>query len=418
MGRLRQHKILQADADRVTKAALQHGDKGLWTSTANDLPGILWAQAQSFRAEPSTKGKAAKLFVLEDGTYKEVVTESQKTEYMRRAILQEDSEVPLSRDSGIRLLQQRTVGISRRAWAAFLKEQEVLQRTRAVPNQRRKGGMKLTGRGHLEMDLIEGKRKDVFDTFMLDDWYWLSIVDRLTSYTIVIYMGETKRAKVTSEHLAAGLKEMTKALRAPVLSISSDRGSEFHAETKKLLKDKGIKQIFVNRGNKIEKQNRTFQHNFYRLYKMRRGRSFTHLSDQAQTLTNNTYSKHLKMSPTEAVLRPDSELVPRFNSTRDEPESKYRAVPINAGDRVRHLLKHRKHLYGLDFKSYRGKHWSIKPVAVQLKKKVGNAWRYLVRGTWRDRDELQLANKTDAVTAATIADRRARQDKKHAGWRK
>ncbi len=63
-----QHKTLRGDADRVTKAALQHGKKGLGTSTANDLPGILWAQGQSFRAEPSTKGKAAKLFVLEDGT--------------------------------------------------------------------------------------------------------------------------------------------------------------------------------------------------------------------------------------------------------------------------------------------------------------------------------------------------------------
>ena len=99
------------------------------------------------------------------------------TDYLRGLLLKEDSDVPMARDSGYHILQQRTMGISRRAWAAFIGKQTVLQRTQNIPPERRKGGVRVEHRGHLEMDLIEGKGKDVNRTFLTDDWYWLSVVD-------------------------------------------------------------------------------------------------------------------------------------------------------------------------------------------------------------------------------------------------
>ena len=58
--------------------------------------------------------------------------------------------------------------------------------TRNIPNEQQKGGEELFKRGILEMDLIEGKGRDLHDNFgALDDWYWLSVVDVLTGYGLV-----------------------------------------------------------------------------------------------------------------------------------------------------------------------------------------------------------------------------------------
>lgn len=306
------------------------------------------------------------------------------------------------------------MGISRRVWADFLSKQGTLQRTQNIPVERRKGGVKLQERGHLECDLIEGKRKDVHATFLTDDWYWLSVVDRLTGYFLVKHQ-KNKFAKTTSRNMSAILDEMVRKLGKPILTMSSDKGGEFKAETTKMLKRRSIKQKFVDRGNRIEQCNQVFQRNFYRLYKLRRG-SFKSLEKQAIALVNNTRNKYTRKTPNEALLALDKDIASPYNNAREQSSDKYNAREIVKGDQVRHLINIRKRLKGIAYKAYRGTHWSAALHKVFDKKRIGTVYKFLVGGSWYDRDSLLLVPAVDAATEGIVKKRKSEQDKKHIAW--
>ena len=290
----------------------------------------------------------------------------------------------------------------------------MLQRTQNIPVERRKGGIKIEARGHLEMDLIEGKKKDVIVTFMTDDWYWLSVCDVLTGLLIVKRLNN-KEAGTTAQALGDVLTQFRQALGAPLLSVSSDQGSEFKGAVTRLLARRNVTQKFVDRASRIEQQNAIFQRNFYRLYKLRRG-TFHSLETQALRLVNNTRNKYTRMTPNEAVAAPDGDIAPRYNTAREQAEEDYRAVTINQGDRVRHLRNIRKRIRGIGYKAYRGDHWSKQVRHVVEKKRIGAAFKYLVAGSWYDRDALLLVPAVDAATDAILTRRKTDQDKKHALW--
>ena len=419
---MRQHKISRADIARVIAGVVAAADEkeeeknpepGVWETDENDLPKVPWAQKQAFR---TTRGAHNKLMLeaREGGAFKRVVPVEERDAFLRDTITREDSDVPLSRDSGFHILQGRCIGVSRRDWAAFIKKQAVLQQTQNIPVERRKGGIKIEARGHLEMDLIEGKRKDVIITFKTDDWYWLSVCDVLCGFLIVKRLNN-KEAGTTAGALGDLLTEMRQALGAPLLSISSDKGSEFKGAVTRLLARRNITQKYVDRASRIEQQNAIFQRNFYRLHKLRRG-TFHSLETQALRLVNNTRNKYTRMTPNEAVAAADADIAPRYNTAREESEETYRAVEINQGDRVRHLRNIRKRIRGIGYKAYRGEHWSKTVRHVVEKKRVGAAFKYLVGGSWYDRDALLLVPAVDAATDAVVTRRKSDQDKKHGVW--
>ena len=409
---MRQHKISQADIALVIAAVVSHG-KGKWETDSDDLPMVPWAQNKTFQTSRGPHNRLL-LEVKEQDVFKRIIPQEDHDKYLRSLLLKEDSDVPLARDSGYHILHQRTMGISRRVWAAFLSKQGTLQRTQNIPVERRKGGVKLQERGHLECDLIEGKRKDVHATFLTDDWYWLSVVDRLTGYFLVRHQ-KNKLAKTTARNMSSILDEMVRKLGKPVLSMSSDKGGEFLAETTKLLKRRNIKQKFVDRGNRIEQCNQVFQRNFYRLYKLRRG-SFKSLEKQALALVNNTRNKYTHKTPNEALQALDKELSTPYNNAREQSSDKYNALEIIKGDRVRHLINIRKRLKGIAYKAYRGTHWSALLHKVIDKKRIGTAYKYLVGGSWYDRDSLLLVPTVDAATDKLVQKRKSEQDKKHIAW--
>ena len=223
---MRQHKIVRADVVRVIAGVTasmddeedeKNPEPGIWQTDENDLPKILWAQKHAFR---TTRGAHNKLILeaREHDVFKRVVPVEERDAFLRDTITREDSDVPLSRDSGFHILQGRCIGVSRRDWAAFIKKQAVLQQTQNIPVERRKGGIKIEARGHLEMDLIEGKKKDVIVTFMTDDWYWLSVCDVLTGLLIVKRLNN-KEAGTTAQALGDVLTQFRQALGAPLLSV-------------------------------------------------------------------------------------------------------------------------------------------------------------------------------------------------------
>ena len=90
----------------------------------------------------------------------------------------------MSRDAGYHIVQKRTVGISRRAFAAFIRKQAVLQITRDALPEKKGVGRPAQARGNLEIDLVEAKGKDIakFIHRPTKNFYWITLIDRLTGW--------------------------------------------------------------------------------------------------------------------------------------------------------------------------------------------------------------------------------------------
>ena len=124
--------------------------------------------------------------------------------------------------------------------------------------------------------------------------------------------------------------------------MSADHGREFFSHVKKLLVSRNVKLKQVPRGSRIEKYNQDFQRTFYRLVRLNRG-SFSQIQEQAEEITNNLKSKYTKLSPADAVKRPDEELAAKFNPGR-ESKKQYKGKSPKKGDKCRVLLKMRKNI--------------------------------------------------------------------------
>ena len=91
---------------------------------------------------------------------------------------------------------------------------------------------------------------------------------------------------------------------------------EFYTDVIALLKRRKIKLILVEKGSRVEKFNQDYQRNFYRLARLHRG-TFSALEQQALDITNNTRNKNIKMTPVEALAKPDAQLVKTYNAGRE-----------------------------------------------------------------------------------------------------
>ena len=319
---------------------------------------------------------------------KRIVPQEQLASVLREILQSPESDVPMSRDSGYHILSKRFLGISRRAYMDFLAKQIPLQMTSKRPSEQTKAGYKTHKRGHLEMDLVEGKKKDFRGKGY--NWYWLVVVDRLTGLVDVEYFRK-KTALATAGALERILDRMEAKLGSPAKSMTSDDGSEFKAETKALMLERGIKHFIVGRGNKVENVNATFQKIFYRLHKIDRHRPFGAVSQQALKILNNTLCQLTGHTPNDAVEQTDLALSIPYNLRRQKPTlAKGPGTrKLSAGDQVRYLLvkRHKMTFY----KSYRGKHWSqTRHPIISVSHSVPPRF-YLGALGWKLRDELLFA---------------------------
>ena len=441
----RRYKYAAADVDRVLKHLKLHTK-----ITPNDIitrplpkprrkgktvvydepipwvrPGVLKGSFQDPKLASGPKGKHY-LYGLEDETWKRVVPAEEVTEYLRNEILSPDSRMPLSRDSAHYWLLKNTIGISRRTAYSFLEKQGALQVSKNIPNERLKGGKPIMKRGDVEIDLIEGQGRDVtvHTGKMMDGWFWLACCDRLTGYGVVEMVqnakgAATKESRWVAEALKDALKRLEHALQAKVHTISADAGREFFSHVRKMLVRRGIIQKTVARGSRVEKYNQDFQRNFYRLLRLKRG-TFSQVEQQAEEMTNNLKSKYTKLSPADAVKRPDAELSALFNAGR-QPKKKYPGKDPQVGDRCRVLLKLRKNIrpnltikgQSRMYKAYHGRHFAKGTHTIQkrmqVNKKLTDAdanlekvYRYYVNGRWVDRDEILLISGVDKETEARL----------------
>jgi hypothetical protein len=410
---LKVHKEITAN-DNLTRPRLK---KKKGAPPDEPIPWVRGAElAGSWQRKELKSGPKNKsvLYAKENDVWKLVVPHEEIEPFLRHALLDPESTMPLGRDSAYHHMQKGTVGISRRALYKFLEKQGVLQLTKNIPVERQKGGNPLTKRGYCEMDLIEGKGRDLHEVFgPRGDWYWLAIVDVLTGYGQV-QMIRSKKPKVVAPALRELLDSLEHDMHKKVHTIATDHGREFYTDVRSLLKRRKIKQLQVQRGSRVEKFNQDFQRNFYRLLRLRRG-NFGSLEDQAVDLTNNTKNKNTKKTPKEALETPDAELALGFNKPGAREESKpYKAQRLpKVGDKCRYLIKARKNMrpmlklgkhWNRLYKSYHGVHFTkeVYTIAGKTKEKVP---RYYVNGNWFDRDQLLLISGTDAETERQIAAR-------------
>ena len=421
--RLRQYTVYETDVVKVIKHLNEH-----LIVKENDLPNIPWVRGGQFKnnhqMDPPQKAGphgAQTLYALENGKMKLVVPREQQESYFRRQMLSKESTLPLSRDSGFHWLKQRTANISRRQWWKFLEKQGVLQMTRNIPIERKKGGAVRPWRGHCEMDLMHlnkellqkinprirrEARQEQFkeEVKMTKPAYFLALIEQLTGFGLVAFCPD-KRVFTIRQKLKPLLKRMTKALGTHVLSLASDRGSEFSTGVTDLLNkwDPPIKQRFVARASRVEKYNSDFQRSFYRLVRLKRG-GLISCSEQAETLTNNLLNKYLKMTPAEALKKPDAEIRPAYKASREQAKPYHIKKPVKIGDSCRYLVKMRKNIRKLGFKTYKAEHFSTKLFLVKnITKKV--PFQFYVNGKWRDRDEIQIVSGTDTITDELLASR-------------
>jgi hypothetical protein len=389
-----------------------------FTMPADYFPKIVWAHKVPLKLQKVAHGKEV-IMVREGQIWKRLIHEQQIDGYLREVLLSSNSDVPMSRDAGHHIVQQRTVGISRRAFAKFISKQAVLQITRDALPKLKQPGRPLEGRGYLEIDLVEAKGHDIgkFVHHPVKSFYWITMIDRLTGW-IEVKRSPRKDFVHIVPKLRSMLGKMSRVLKTEIKYIRSDSGSEFKSKTKAMFKELGIRHMFVKSGNRIEQANKTYQKIWYRLMRLGRG-DLDELDVQAQAIFNNTLSSINGRTPLEALETEDAVLRTAFNDSRKKKVAKYKGEPIKKGDKCRYLLDsvRGKHTRELGYKSYRGKHWSAEVyTVVKLKKYEVHEGvydeKYYVAKQWRTRDKLLLVPGVDALTrdAVTRKHRLKKQD--------
>ena len=321
--------------------------------------------------------------------------------YLRtRVYSQTKDPVPFSRDGGFDYLTKRTLGISRKRWYDWLSKQEIHQKQSARPVAPKRAGQRVTRRGLLQMDLVEGKPQDLKSLGRTLPTYFFTLVDLLTGY-FVVRESKTKEAKKIAKLLAGMLDEMQRALGKKVYAIQSDHGSEFKAETLKLMQGRGIKWVGVRLGARIEQMNAYFQKVIYsHMRQGRKGKLQSYINSAVKQINENK-SRITGFSAADAVKQTDLVLAKAFNAPgkRAQPGKSSRVVKLVKGDTVLVLTKAKKG--SLEFKSYRAKHYS------EPKKVIGRRGpAYQVTGgNYYTRDRLLKVPEVDTKSKKLLAAR-------------
>ena len=421
--RLRQFQFHLKEVQQVIAFLAQHGK-----ITDNDLPKIPWVRGFQFKTHSQLKLPAgahnqSRLFVMEGSKWKWIVPKEDVQKMLRNEMLKEGSKMPLTRDAGFHHLKDSTVGISRRALWVFLEKQNVLQVTRNIPNERKKGGVAVEQRGHVEIDLVhiskdllhDHELTELHEMFSEDlrskDGYLCCVIDLMTSYGLAAIQ-RRKTAEETAETLGPLLTKLGRKLKMPVIRVRSDQGKEFLGAVSTLFKKRNIKHKTVARASKVEMFNQILQRSFYRLLRLERG-SVNSCLRQAIDIVNNTYNKNLGMTPEEAAAGPDSAIRPKYKVSRQKSDLKYmRTQKPKVGDKCRYLVNYRKLIRkpskGI-YKAYKGDHFSSE--IVKIRKVDEKLMRYYCGGAWRDRDQIMLVSGVDQETIDRVAAREAKHPK-------
>ena len=356
--------------------------------------------------------------LLLDG--RQVIGNDERDDLMRELVYKKNSDIAPSRDAGYYKVKKRYANVSRRNWMDFLKKQRVIRMTDNAPPKQKHGGRKLNKKGELECDLFYIGKDDLpksLQSGTAEQTYALNVVDRLTSYCKVYFLGGTRTAKKVRPFLVKAVAFFAKLLNVEKkdMHMYHDGGGEF---SDKNMDSLGVPHTQLEVGPKVEQKNSHVQRVFHRLKNSKRISSITDGLAQAEKIVNGSYNRIMKMSAEEAVKKyndPEEtkKLILKYNDQREKADLDRRA-DLSIGDYVRIVVKSTKE--SEFYKAYRGKTYtregypvnpknkhlykgrSVTKEAYEVTESKGkNPKRYKVDGMWFTRDRLSepLPTKQD-----------------------
>ena len=347
--------------------------------------------------------------LLLDG--RQVIGNDERDDLMRELVYKKNSDIAPSRDAGYYKVKKRYANVSRRNWMDFLKKQRVIRMTDNAPPKQKHGGRKLNKKGELECDLFYIGKDDLpksLQSGTAEQTYALNVVDRLTSYCKVYFLGGTRTAKKVRPFLVKAVAFFAKLLNVEKkdMHMYHDGGGEF---SDKNMDSLGVPHTQLEVGPKVEQKNSHVQRVFHRLKNSKRISSITDGLAQAEKIVNGSYNRIMKMSAEEAVEKyndPEEtkKLILKYNDQREKADLDRRA-DLSIGDYVRIVVKSTKE--SEFYKAYRGKTYtregypvnpknkhlykgrSVTKEAYEVTESKGkNPKRYKVDGKWFTRDRL------------------------------
>jgi len=363
----------------------------------------------SFMSKFETTVRGGKLFV----DSKEVIRTSAVNDFVRKKVL--SGSVPLSRDALFYFLQQRFVNIPRAAIDKLLKAQSVIRETdKRQPKTTAKKSRQIHKRGILEYDLVEIYLDQLTGLTEPDDvkvkkGFFFGMVDRLTGLSFYEFATHKSYAKITPVAKRA-FAWFAKKLKVPQNNLVgiSDSGGEFHFEKYKTW---GIRIKILARGPAIESKNAQFQSVLYRLAKLKTTISLKVLTRKTVEILNNTRSSLHRMTPNESLAAETKKISDTYNSNRHGKHTKMavRARKLKKNDKVRLINKEFSTKEKMDYKTYKGLHWSTVVYTVLAIR--GNS--YKIDGPkgkkFYHRDDLRLTSESDKESERIIKERVAIQ---------
>ena len=369
--------------------------------------------AIKFKEDLTVHGKKLKYKGMDIVAFEDV------EKYLRKALCDNTSDLPFSRDAAFHVLKKKVVGIPRRKIMEFQRSQRTLGETRAaLPKPKVKGGPKLKKytietdlvfirKGDLEKSNPRFKKIDIkFETYIL------SSVEKSSGLTKLSYTTTKDQDVVTplvEEHIRYFAKELGTVPKK--MALRMDKGGEFSVrQLRRLVPD--VKT--VSTGTSIEARNQMIQRSFYRILKNRRAVKIEDALAQTEKIVNNTLNRIQQKSPNEIVEEkvPEQKLIAKYNSTRKKYKSGDKRLPFAVGDLVRILIKKKKGA-DIEYKSYKNMTYTaqVYPITKRTQGKR-SAIKYRVRRQWFTQDKLLKSSARDQESERLIKQKDEEQKQK------
>ena len=246
----------------------------------------------------------------------EIIPAEDREAVLKKYVYARDSSVPFGRDTLFAWLKENKIGgVSRRYVAEYLRAQDILQLSRSKPRRVvRQNVSTIRNPRWFACDLVHVRPRDVGPDFLGEpadgqnesaDRYLLTVVNLLTSYTYIRFC----RRKLSSDvvvQMRSIVNDIKKRFKRTggITNMSSDNGSEFKGEVKKLFELNKIDHTIVKLSAAIENRNAYIQQVMYRVHRMKRGGGkIQNVLKQTQAIVNDTQHTQLKITPNQAVKK-------------------------------------------------------------------------------------------------------------------
>ena len=333
--------------------------------------------------------KAGKLFVEN----KEIVPASKVNVTLDE--ITQNSDAPLGIHSMYAWILNNYIGISRDNIRDYLKKDPVYQKIERRPNtdkptrKRVKEGKtnKILFRypNTLGVDLIQIGSQWLPKKYTGETEYLLVCVHKLSGYTFAKLMRK-KTAAVTRKFMKKILEDAREKF-GKIEHVEQDNGLEFEGAFREYLGQQGVKQSILKKVSYVEKKNSILQryitmisstHPFYAAVRI----SVEKLNNSPNRTNNNkTPKSFIGVKNTKQFIKNK-----KFKTYKGIAQ---KARTFKVGDNVRYVMKSQdKDSSGINYKSYKAKHWS-KDVHQVLKKRL-NLYKLNKVPYWVSSDQIKL----------------------------